>query len=229
MKVMLNKKYIKLLITVIILPLFLASCEMFGLEFQKPYVYDYEAGVPNNHLNLTTLDFIRSRPDLFTVLNEAITYAEMENLYKEANATYLLPTDNAFNSENSSDLSYFQTHKLTFIQGQDTSIVIPTSMTVYPKEQVKEFLLYHVVKGKYTWSNLPAEPTWYDTFASADTAKVNMYLIKDRNPNIVFNNFNGHYKSNIKPRTSNLISKEGAYIHVIESWLDRPSADNFSK
>ena len=90
-------------------------------------------------------------------------------------------------------------------------------------------MLYHIVKGKYTWSNLPANPTWYDTFASADTAKINMYLTKERNPNIVFNNFDGHYKINIKPRTSNLLSNEGSYIHVIESWMDRPTVGIIKK
>lgn len=96
-------------------------------------------------------------------------------------------------------------------------------MTMYPKEQVKEFLLYHIVKGKYTFTNLPAEPTWFETFAPADTAKINMYVYKDRNPNITFNNFEGHYKNDIKPRSSNLQTARGSYIHVIDSWMDRPT------
>lgn len=101
-------------------------------------------------------------------------------------------------------------------------------MTAYPKEQVKEFLLYHIVKGKYTFTNLPAEPTWFETVATADTAKINMYLLKDRNPNIVFNNFDGHYKSSIKPRTSNLYNADGSYMHVMDSWLDRPTKEQLN-
>lgn len=224
---MLKKKYLKILLMVFVIPFMMVGCEIFGLELQQPYEYDYKIGVPDNHVNLKTLDFIKSRPDLFSLLLEAIEYADASSLYSEANATYILPTNRAFNSETASDFSYFQTHQLLFIEDGDSIYVAPSSMTSYPKVQVKEFLLYHIVKGKYTWSNLPAEPTWYDTFASADTAKVNMYLYKDRNPNITFNNFSGHYKTNIRPRTSNLLSDEGAYIHVVESWLDRPTSDLF--
>lgn len=224
---MLKIKNLKIALMVLLIPFIMESCEIFGLELQQPYEYDYEIGVPDNHVNLKTLDFIKSRPDLFSLLLEAIEYADAASLYSEANATYILPTNKAFNSETESDLSYFQTHKLLFIENGDSLFVAPSSMSFYPKEQVKEFLLYHIVKGKYTWSNLPAEPTWYDTYATADTAKVNMYLYKDRNPNITFNNFNGHYKTNIRPRTSNLLSDEGAYIHVVESWLDRPTSDLF--
>jgi len=90
---------------------------------------------------------------------------------------------------------------------------------------VKELLLYHIVKGAYTWGNLPASPTWFDTYATADTAKVNLYLLKDRNANIVFNNFAGHYKTEIKARTTNLKTSDGSYMHVLESWLNRPTRD----
>jgi uncharacterized surface protein with fasciclin (FAS1) repeats len=222
--------FLKITGLIILISFSLKGCEIFGLEFQEPYHYDYKAGMPDNRLKQNTLDFIKSRPDLFSILLEAIEYVDATSLYSEKNATYLLPTNTAFNSTNSADLSYFMTHPLLFIgEMGDSTYVTPNSMIYYPKDQVKEFLLYHIVKGKYTWSNLPAEPTWYDTFASADTAKVNMYLLKDRNPNIVFNNFDGHYKTGIKPRTSNLLSNEGAYIHVLDSWLDRPTADILKK
>ena len=169
-------------------------------------------------------------PMIFSLLEEAILYAGVENEFKQSGMTYLLPTNTAFNSETSTDLSYFQTHQLTYIDEETGELVsyAPISMTAYPKEQVKEFLLYHIVKGKYTFTNLPAEPTWFETVATADTAKINMYLLKDRNPNIVFNNFDGHYKSSIKPRTSNLYNADGSYMHVMDSWLDRPTKEQLN-
>lgn len=214
------KKYIKIMLAVAIIPLIFTSCEIFGLEVQESYDYDYSAGQYDNHINMTVWEFINSRQDLFLLMKEAIEYADMQDMYNEANATYILLADKAFNATGSSDLSYFQTHKLVDEAGVAYA---PVSMTQYPKDVVKEFLLYHIVKGKYTWSNLPPSPTWYDTYAVADTAKMNIYIIKDRNPNIVFNNFDGHYKSSIKPRTSNLLSNSGAYVHVLESWIDRPT------
>ena len=199
-------EYYKKALALMVIPFFIASCELLGLDYQDSYDYDYSAGMPSNKIDMSAFEFIKSRTDIFSLLEEAILYAGVENEFKQSGVTYLLPTNTAFNSETSTDLSYFQTHQLTYIDEETGELVsyAPISMTAYPKEQVKEFLLYHIVKGKYTFTNLPAEPTWFETVATADTAKINMYLLKDRNPNIVFNNFDGHYKSSIKPRTSNL-------------------------
>jgi len=220
-----KKKYAKTSFVGLLVTIFLTGCEAFGLDFQEPYDFDYSAGMPSNKVDMSTYDFITSRPDIFSLLKEAIDYAGLENEFKQPGCTYLLPTNTAFNSEKAEDKSYFQTNELSYYDEELDSVITyaPISMTVYPKEQVKEFLLYHIVKGEYTHSNLPAEPTWYETYADADTAKVNMYILKDRNPNITFNNFDGHYKSEVKPRTSNLYSKDGSYMHVLDSWLDRPT------
>lgn len=223
-------EYYKKALALMVIPFFIASCELLGLDYQDSYDYDYSAGMPSNKIDMSAFEFIKSRTDIFSLLEEAILYAGVENEFKQSGVTYLLPTNTAFNSETSTDLSYFQTHQLTYIDEETGELVsyAPISMTAYPKEQVKEFLLYHIVKGKYTFTNLPAEPTWFETVATADTAKINMYLLKDRNPNIVFNNFDGHYKSFIKPRTSNLYNADGSYMHVMDSWLDRPTKEQLN-
>ena len=223
-------EYYKKALALMVIPFFIASCELLGLDYQDSYDYDYSAGMPSNKIDMSAFEFIKSRTDIFSLLEEAILYAGVENEFKQSGVTYLLPTNTAFNSETSTDLSYFQTHQLTYIDEETGELVsyAPKSMTAYPKEQVKEFLLYHIVKGKYTFTNLPAEPTWFETVATADTAKINMYLLKDRNPNIVFNNFDGHYKSSIKPRTSNLYNADGSYMHVMDSWLDRPTKEQLN-
>ena len=153
--------------------------------------------------------------------------AEVADEYRLANMTYLLPTDAAFTDE---DDGYFAHHQFSYIDELtgDTVSYAPITMTAYPKEEVKEFLLYHIVKGPYTFTNLPAEPTWFETEAVADTAKVNMYLLKDRNPNITFNDFEGHYLNEIKPRTSNLFNSDGSYMHVLDNWLDRPTREQLT-
>lgn len=225
-----KQEYYKKALALMVIPFFIASCELLGLDYQDSYDYDYNAGMPSNKIDMSAFEFIKSRTDIFSLLEEAILYAGVENEFKQSGVTYLLPTNTAFNSETSTDLSYFQTHQLTYIDEETGELVsyAPISMTAYPKEQVKEFLLYHIVKGKYTFTNLPAEPTWFETVATADTAKINMYLLKDRNPNIVFNNFDGHYKSSIKPRTSNLYNADGSYMHVMDSWLDRPTKEQLN-
>ena len=225
-----KQEYYKKALALMVIPFLIASCELLGLDYQDSYDYDYNAGMPSNKIDMSAFEFIKSRTDIFSLLEEAILYAGVENEFKQSGMTYLLPTNTAFNSETSTDLSYFQTHQLTYIDEETGELVsyAPISMTAYPKEQVKEFLLYHIVKGKYTFTHLPAEPTWFETVATADTAKINMYLLKDRNPNIVFNNFDGHYKSSIKPRTSNLYNADGSYMHVMDSWLDRPTKEQLN-
>ena len=225
-----KQEYYTKALALMVIPFLIASCELLGLDYQDSYDYDYSAGMPSNKIDMSAFEFIKSRTDIFSLLEEAILYAGVENEFKQSGMTYLLPTNTAFNSETSTDLSYFQTHQLTYIDEETGELVsyAPISMTAYPKEQVKEFLLYHIVKGKYTFTNLPAEPTWFETVATADTAKINMYLLKDRNPNIVFNNFDGHYKSSIKPRTSNLYNADGSYMHVMDSWLDRPTKEQLN-
>lgn len=223
-------RLLKKIMVLLSFPVLLASCEIFGLDFQEPYKYDYDSGIANRNMGMNTLDFIESRSDIFSLLYEAIVYAGVEENYKQSDVTYILPTNTAFNSTTAADLSYFQTHQLDYYDEILDEMVAyaPMNMTVYPKEQVREFLLYHTVKGKYNTDNMPAESTWYNSCAVADTAKVNLYILKDRNPNAVFNNFTGHYKATIKPRTANLISNEGAYIHVLDSWLDRPTKEQLN-
>ena len=181
-------EYYKKALALMVIPFFIASCELLGLDYQDSYDYDYSAGMPSNKIDMSAFEFIKSRTDIFSLLEEAILYAGVENEFKQSGVTYLLPTNTAFNSETSTDLSYFQTHQLTYIDEETGELVsyAPISMTAYPKEQVKEFLLYHIVKGKYTFTNLPAEPTWFETVATADTAKINMYLLKDRNAPPIF-------------------------------------------
>ena len=217
-------KHLYIIAGVMMLVVIMTGCELVGLDLQKPYKYDYSAGMHNNETHMTAWEFIQSRPDLFSILKEGIEYAGLQDMYNQSDRTYILLADKAFNSTTSTDMSYFMTH--TFPDPNDTTgtvMITPETLTLYPVEQVRELLLYHIVKGQWTWSNVPASPTWFDTEASADTAKVNLYLLKDRNPNIEFNNFDGHYKLLITARTTNLKTSNGSYMHVLESWLERPT------
>ncbi len=208
----------------------LTGCELAGLDLQKKYDYDEDAGKYSNELKMTPLEFIQSRPDLFSILLEGIEHADIASMYNEANSTYALPTNAAFSSTTETDLSYFQTHKLPNPDYDPEkpelgdSTLVAFSLTQYSKEQVKQLLLYHIGKGSWSWTNLPAQPTWYDTYASGDTAKVNLYLMKnDRSPTIGFNSFSTHYKFPIAARTTNLKASNGSFVHVLDSWLNFPS------
>lgn len=91
-----------------VIPFLIASCELLGLDYQDSYDYDYNAGMPSNKIDMSAFEFIKSRTDIFSLLEEAILYAGVENEFKQSGMTYLLPTNTAFNSETSTDLSYFR-------------------------------------------------------------------------------------------------------------------------
>jgi hypothetical protein len=212
-----------LILGVIAIMFMMTRCQLAGLDLQEKYDYDAQAGILSNELHKTVYEFLNSRPDAFSLMLEGIEYAELSDRYNESNSTYIALTNAAL-------ARYFFAHQRPnpLYNPNDPSMgpafTIPISLTQYPKEQVQEFLLYHIVKGAYTWSNLPPVQTWYDTYASADTAKVNLYLMKnDRSPTIGFNDFPTHYAVGIRARTTNLKSNSGSYVHVLDDWLNYPT------
>jgi hypothetical protein len=218
-----KKAYLKILILIIILPLVIfTSCQIGGLDLQKPY--KFEAGLTDGKLSMNALDFIKSRPDIFSSLLEAINYTGTQDLYTQPNNTYLLLTNNAL-SEPTNGNAYFVQHKVVnpdFVHGGTDSLVIAGSWERYPKEMVEQFLRYHIVKGSYSYVNLNATPTWFDTYAASDTTKVNMYLVLDRNPYLYFNNWTGTRITNLKPRSSNILGTNG-YIQVMDQYIVPPT------
>jgi hypothetical protein len=218
-----NIRIVSLILGVVTIMFVMTRCQLAGLDLQEKYDYDAQAGIISNELNKTVLEFLNSRPDAFSLMLEGLNYAELSDRYNEPNSTYIVLTNAALNS-------YFLSHprRNPLFNPNDPStglpFTVPISLTQFPKEEVQEFLLYHIVKGAYTWSNLPPVQTWYDTYASADTAKVNLYLMKnDRSPTIGFNDFPSHYLAAIRARTTNLKSSSGSYVHVLDNWLNYPT------
>jgi hypothetical protein len=222
-----KNKYNKILILIIILPLvILASCQIDGLDLQKPY--KFEAGLKEGKLSMNALDFIKSRPDIFSSLLEAINYTGTQDLYTQPNNTYLLLTNNAL-SEPSNGNAYFVVNKVlnpAYIPGvspkTDSVLVIASSWERYPKTVVEQFLRYHIVKGSYSYVNLNSTPTWFDSYADSDTTKVNMYLALDRYPYLYINNWTGSRYANLKPRSSNILGTNG-YIQVMDQYIVPPT------
>jgi hypothetical protein len=205
----------------------LSSCEKItGLKLQEPY--EFEPGLIDNRINMTALEFIKSRPDLFSSLIEAINYAQMEDFYTQQNATYFLTTNNALR-ETSNANSYFIRNQIpnpAYNPSAPAPGVLPTipasAWEQYPVDKVKEFLRFHTLQGAYSYENLNSTPTWFPTFGTTDSSKVNMYLNQDRNPYLYLNNWPNSRTSNFRPRTSNLRATNG-YVHVIDQYLDHPT------
>jgi hypothetical protein len=211
--------YILIIITV---PVFvITGCELAGLDLQEKYDYDDQAGLKSNALNQTVWEFLNSRQDAFALMLEGIEYAGLSDRYNEPNSTYMALTDNAI------QLYFFNNRLIDPVTNLPSYYAV--SLTQYPQEQVREFLLYHIVKGSYSWHNLPPVQTWYDSYASADSAKVNLYLAKnDRSPAVTFNNFPSHYVANLRARSSNLKASNGSFVHAMDYYLAYPTWNDLS-
>lgn len=212
---------IKIIIVVCLLPMaILTGCNIFGLDLQKSYDYDYDAGIRSNELNCTAWEFLQERRSDYRIFLEGIEYAGLESMYNERNATYIVLRNSVFTNTTT---GYFLRHGIINVSGDWYT---PNTLMDYPKDEVRQMLLYHIVKGTWTWSNLPDGPTWYPTYADGETAYVNMFMAKRVPPNIEFNNFPGHYVTGKVARTSNLKASNGSYVHVLDDHsLEQPSID----
>lgn len=223
------------------------GCTLFGLDLQEDYKYEhsqYEA-----EINMDVWEFINSRPDLFSGLLDAIEYVKevepgIEEMYRQQGNTYLLLTNTALTDIQSSIVtavpssnppsilrygSYFMINKVY----HDGQWILPSGWDPYPKQQVAELLKYHVVKEMVGYGYTASTPTWYDTYASGDTAKINIYMYDGREAYLYINNYAGNPGVTVAgsttvvpllmvvPRTHNLIATNGL-IHVVDQWFLPP-------
>jgi hypothetical protein len=223
------------------------GCTLFGLDLQTDY--DYEHSTYNAEIGTDAWTFMNSRTDIFSSMLDAIAYVkdiepEIENYYRQKGNTYLLLTNTALTDIQSSIVtsvpsssppntlrygSYFAVNKIN-VDGQ---WVFPSGWNQYPKQQIAEMLKYHIVKEMVGYGYTASTPTWYDTYASADTAKINIYLYDGREAYLYINNYAGNPGVTVAgsttvapllmvvPRTHNLIATNGL-IHVVDQWFLPP-------
>lgn len=98
------KKIINILFGVVLL-FGMTSCELFGLDYQEDA--DFVAKKTDNNVNMTALQFINSRPDIFSSLIDAIEYTGLQSLYEETGNTFILLTNNALSQWDSQKNCYW--------------------------------------------------------------------------------------------------------------------------
>ena len=205
----------------------MTGCEAFGLDLQEPYDYDSEKGKYDNRVNQTVWDFMNSRTDLFSDMLDAIAYAGIDpSFYQQENCTYLLLTNQSLTSDTESNRSYFYEHRV-FENPDDTEVfTLPASWEEMPREEVKQMLMYHVIKGyQLSYDELTVmtkgENNFFPTCNEAYPMAVEMQ--KEGALSIYFNNFDNHYVAKLKPRTSNLFSVDSkSYMHVMDNYVQYP-------
>ena len=204
----------------------ITSCTLAGLDLQQDVTYVHQPLNPK--MNKTVLEFIRSRPDLFTSMNEAIEYAGLDTLYQKEGNTYILMTDAALSNLDNAT-AYFKVNY--FLDPINPALkVYAGSWYNYPVEQVREFLKYHVVKGTYNYKQLTATRVWANTYATPDSCKMSFVLVNDRYANMNFQSNKG-YSTSLKtwtfeiilPRTAGLECTNSGAVHVLDRYILPPS------
>ena len=221
------------------------GCELFGLDYQEAYDWDSSAG-GNNQLGMSGWEFIQSRTDLFSRFIAAVEYAEIDpELFNQKNITIFALTNQACgnnastsNSANQFPGGYWYKHP---VNG-----VTPETWSAYSKETVKQFVLQHIMTHAVSYneflSHNGGNRIFYPTMATNGYGYVSMHMPSfDENQvtgtgteavTLYINDFPSHYmKLNpganwskyISPRTANLQTSNGSYVHVMDYFLDFPT------
>ncbi|ACU02671.1 MULTISPECIES: fasciclin domain-containing protein [Pedobacter] len=224
-------KTIKKLIApaVIISCLAFAACDKLPLQKNDKYVPSYY----DNKLNSNVMDFMKSRPDLFSGMLEAIEYVDknpnykdVKPMYTESGNTYLLLTNNATTNIESAN-SYYSRNQ--FLDTDPTSptynqTVKGSDWSQYSVDRIAAWLKYHVLKGTYDFKNLNSIGKWVDTYglsATNDSAKVWIYMQASRDGYLFINNYVGGTGEN-RPRTPDLHATNGV-VHVMDRYFSAPT------
>jgi uncharacterized surface protein with fasciclin (FAS1) repeats len=202
--------------------------------------YDYNSSFYNTQLNTGVMDFMKSRPDLFSGMLAAINYVDQDPAYKDVKEMYST-TGNTFLLLHNTALTNLEDGNsywvLNKVSGTDPNILERGSdWSQYSRETIADLLRYHVLKGTYTYSTLNSTPKWVETYASSatnDSAKVHIYLENVREANLRLNNYTGIptvYKgttinwTNLAPRTPDLHATNGI-VHVMNRFLFQPTRE----
>jgi uncharacterized surface protein with fasciclin (FAS1) repeats len=226
-----------------IVPVFILCCLVVVGCNKLQDGYDYKKSYYPTELNMSVMDFMKSRTDIFSGMLAAIDYVDQDPNYKDVKELYST-TDNTFllihntaltNLEDAN--SYWSLNK---VQGPDPNNPTQTislkgsDWSQYDRAVVANLLRYHVLKGIQTYSTLNSTPKWVETFAMSatnDSAKVYIYLENVREANLRVNNYVGlptTYQgttinwANLAPRTPDLHATNGV-VHVMNRFLFQPT------
>ncbi|HTN19172.1 MAG TPA: hypothetical protein VL125_01810 [Pelobium sp.] len=128
----------------------LYSCSLVGLDVQKDY--DRVTHTLDPELRMDTWEYLKLRSHgtlaedkVFASMMDAIEYAEIDSMeYKKPGRTFILIHDAAAKD-------FFKNVKINNVAG--------TSFRSYPKEFIKNYLLYLIVDGVYDHYTIPALTT----------------------------------------------------------------------
>lgn len=123
-----SSKFIKLLLFASLLIGLFTQCEI-----QDDF--EYEPSPTNPEIGMTCWEFIQDRSDIMSIMQQAVTRAQMESYYSDnKDYTYLLPRNKGWEK-------YLKANKYTAVSD-------------IPVDVLQNILKYHIVKAKVNFSDV---------------------------------------------------------------------------
>lgn len=190
-----------------------------GLRLQENA--DHNTSILDAHINKTAWQYLKDRSvgsatdTIFKRMYEAIIYSGIDTaLYLQSDKTFIfLHNDAVFSTARATATDcYWGRYKV--------SGAVAKSWTQYTPQQVKNWLLYLIVNGNYTYETLGPENVVAKTILPEGTDAANpqslMYFVlsNDRDSRVQLNNFLNSVRVTVG-RTSGILSDNGP-IHVVD-------------
>jgi hypothetical protein len=202
----------------------MAGCKKIaGLRLQENE--DHTTSTLDPHIYKTAWQYLKERSVLsatdtiFKRMYEAIVYSGIDtSLYLQTGNTFIfLHNDAVFRTATPQPTdNYWSRYK---VGGQ-----IPKSWSAYTPQQVKNWLLYLIVKGEYSYDNIGPEAISVKTLlpegadAANPTSIMYFSLSNDRDSRVRVNDFLNSVRAT-SGRTSGILSDNGP-IHVFDRMIE---------
>lgn len=213
----------------------MTSCNLGGLQLQKSEIFHPHVLDPNQHM--TAWQFLKEHTDTSLVdtgmiwMWRAIQYAGMDSsAYLDTGKTFIFLDNSAVYATKSGKVTtscYFGKYTIvekdakgdTVFKNHKPVMVPATSWSDYPQQQVKNYLEYLIIKGKYSFNNLTATNVVVQTLLPPNTDSLNpqsimtISMTNDGNSQIQLNNFFGS-AGYVTVQTGGILCTNGV-VHAI--------------
>jgi hypothetical protein len=234
-------------VAAVMLTLSVNGCTLFDLDLQESYEMDLSP-LADNQLKKSGWEFIQSRPDLFQYFMDAVEYAGVDPAeFNSPDITIFPVTNTGISAAKESWATWANANPGGYWAQHPVNGVVPDRWSAYPQEQVRQFVLNHIMKYAVSYNELLAwtqgARTFYPTKATNGYGYVSLHMLTSQElgamtgrdiPLIWVNDFPSHYQkfnpssaeydSHISPRTCNLQTNNGSYVHVMDYFLDFPTS-----
>jgi hypothetical protein len=213
-----NQQKIAYCLAVVLSVVLFTGCKkMFGLNRQDNV--DHETSTLDPHINKTAWQFLKERssgkPDsIFSRMYDAIVYSGIDSAeYTKPGRTFILLHNDAIvrGTPTAAD-SYWGRYKV--------NNAVATKWSDYTPQQVKNWLLYLIAQGEYTFDNVTPDNVEVKTLLPENTDPANpksiitFKVINDRDSKFRINDFFNTVRAT-QARTSNILSDNGP-VHVVD-------------